>query len=372
MALHGLTIQHILKLIILQFATDENTLYIKIDDDMIYVHEETIPRLVYKRLEYPHPYAISANLIDSPTTAWLHYHTGAIKSYLPEPYPVTRHGRSPPTWKPSHLPPHPDDEQYRNFDWEPTVDTSLINSAIKSDKALYHDFDLPPFPGHRWLPLSQNSTSLLHTPMSRITADPWGPGVHSWALSAQQHYSLLENIESNTLHSYWVAPIPPLGDGLWNMQYTRYNLNFIAVWGRDVVAGAHVRRISGPKKYTPEDPEWNNGLGNAWGNGIVSEMHDDEKNITADMPRAMGRPMVIDVQALAAHFHFHDQEVGMQMTDLLDRWRAYANDRVCAPRNRKGVPGQVGGKGWTERNGGQGWWQCPWVKDSVVATGMKP
>lgn len=122
-----------------------------------------------------------------------------------------------------------------------------------------------------------------------------------------------------------------------------------------------MRRVSGPRDYTPHHPLWRHGLGNEWGNGIVSNLRDDEKNITADMPRALGREMVIDVQALAAHMHFHDQEVGMQMTDLLDRWRAYANKNVRAPRRQKRVPGQEGGGGWTAANGGLGWWKCPWV-----------
>lgn len=196
---------------------------------MVYVHEETIPRLVMKRLEHPHPFAISANLINSPTTSWLDYHTGAIYPYLPEPFPVPRNGRSPPTWRASHLPIHPDDASYQSFNFGPTVDTSLVNSAIPNDAALYRDFDLPPFPGHRWLPLTQNTTSLLHTPMSRGSVDPWGPSVHNWGIAAQQHYSLLQNIENQTLHKYWVAPVAPHGDGLWNQQYTRYNLNFIAV-----------------------------------------------------------------------------------------------------------------------------------------------
>lgn len=330
----------------------------------IFVHEDTIPRIVMKRLEHPHPFAISANLINSPTTSWLHHHTNAIYPYLPEPYPVPRGNKSAATWRASELPIHPKDHEFQNFEFPPTRDTSLVNSAIVSDDELYRSFDYPPFPGHRWLPLTQNTTSLLHTPMSRATVDPWGPSVHSWAIAAQQHYSLLENIENVTLSRYWVAPVPSHGSGLWNMQYTRYNLNFIAVWGKDIVEGASVKRVSGPSDYTPgpQSKGWLTGEGEAWANGLRSEMHDDEKNITADMPRSLGRPLVIDVQALAAHMHFHDQEVGIQLTDLLDRWRAYANERVCAPKRQKRVPGQISGLGWNNETANAGWWKCPWVE----------
>jgi len=256
--------------------------------------------------------------------------------------PIGRGSKSPQTWKPSELPIHPDDSEYQYFDFGPTPDNALINSAIASEEDLWKTFDPAPFPGHRWLPLTQNTTSLLSTPMSRITPDPWGVGVHHWAVAAQQHMSLFQNIENNTLHKYWMTAVPPLGDGLWNMQYTRYNLNFIAVWGRDVRAGAGIYK----------DPK--TGL-------MTSTLFDDEKNITADMPRALGREMMIDTQALVAHMHFHDQEVGIQMTDMLDRYRAFVNDRVCAPARQKSPPGMVGGLGWTEKNGGEGWWRCPWV-----------
>lgn len=322
--------------------------------------------MVYKRIEHPHPFAISANLINSPTTSWLHYHADAVYPYLPEPLPIGRKNASPPTWRASELPRHPHDDQYQSFIFPPTPDESLVNSAMKNDQELYERFARAPFPGHRWLPLSQNSTSLLFTPMSRASLDPWGPSVHHWGLAAQQHYSLLQNIESGTLYKYHVAPSG--GPGLWNMQYTRYNLNFIAVWGRDVAQGIALQRSSGPTHWDSRGPrigetraEWA-AAGRAWASGLSSNMRDDEKNITADMPRALGRPMVIDMHALVAHMHFHDQEPGMQMTDLLDRWRAYANEKVCSPRRQKGVPGQAGGLGWDEGNAGFGWWQCPFVQ----------
>jgi hypothetical protein len=257
---------------------------------------------------------------------------------------------------------HPKDADFLDLEFGPTKDTSIINSAIPNDDTLYKDFSLPPFPGHRWLPLTQNSTSLLYTPMSRGTVDPWGPSVHNWAIAAQQHYSLLQNIENKTLHRYWVAPVPPEGSGMWNTQYSRYNLNFIAIWGRDVTEGAQVRHVC---ETGTHDPKASTGHGHDGihdcRNVVISEMHDDEKNITADIPRASGRPMMIDVQALTAHMHFHDQEVGIQMTDLLDRWRAYVNENVCSVNRQKRVPGQLGGLGWLDSNSGPGWWQCPWI-----------
>nr|POE99353.1 hypothetical protein CFP56_52746 [Quercus suber] len=305
--------------------------------------------MVHRRIDYEQPFAISANIVNSPVTAWMHYRLGAIHPYLPEPAPVRRAPGNPQTWRASELPAHPDDADYMNLQFGRTPIQSIVNSAITDDDMLQRLFQDVPYSGHRWLPLTQNTTSLLYTPISRISTDPWGVGVRNWAVAAQQHYSLLQNIEEDAMHKYWMAAVPPLGEGVFNLQYSRYNLNFIAVWGKDVVEGAKVRQEVIVESNGDEKTK------------IVSEMDDDEKNLTADMPRSLGRPMLIDVQAVVAHMHFHDQEPYMQMTDVLDRWRAYVNDQVCAPNRQKKAPGQLDGLGYTNLNKGNGRWQCPWV-----------
>jgi hypothetical protein len=224
----------------------------------------------------------------------------------------------------------------------PIYTNDLYNSAIPDDDSLQKLFGEAPFPGHRWLPLTQNTTSLLYTPMSRFGDDPWRLGVHLWATAAQQHYSFFQNLEEDVLHRYYMASVPPHGEGLWNTQYIRTNLNFVAVWGKDVREGARVHReFRGGKSV------------------IVSDMNYDEKNMTADIPRTLGRPFVVDVQAIVSHLHFGPSTPMLQMTDLLDRYRAYANEKVCPKDRQKKVPGQHTGLAWPE--GQDGWWQCPWI-----------
>jgi hypothetical protein len=314
------------------------------------MHEDTIPRLVHTRIDHPQPYAISANLINSPITAWMHYHLGAIRPYLPEPAPIPRKHGVKPTWRASELPTHPHDELYQNLALGPITNNDLWNSAIPDEDTFNRVFEEVPFPGHRWLPLTQNTTSLLYTPMSRLGIDVWSMGVHHWSTAAQQHYSLLQNIEEDQLQRYYMASVAPNGDGLYNTQYVRYNLNFLAIWGKDVVLG------SGLKKTTQTDP-----VTGASKTILTSNLRDDEKNMTADIPRALGRPLVIDVQAIASHMHFGPQTPQVQMTDLLDRYRAFANERVCPKDRQKKVPGQPDGLGVPMGNGAPGWWQCPWI-----------
>lgn len=44
--------------------------------------------------------------------------------------------------------------------------------------------------------------------------------------------------------------------------------------------------------------------------------------------------VLVDTHALCAHFHFFTQRE-IASTDLLDRYRAYANENICAATNQK-------------------------------------
>lgn len=62
---------------------------------------------------------------------------------------------------------------------------------------------------------------------------------------------------------------------------------------------------------------------------------DDEQELTVTVPKRLKRPVVIDTRAIVAHLSFFPQFEGIKETDLLDRYRAYANEMVCKPDNRK-------------------------------------
>ncbi|KAK3063937.1 hypothetical protein LTS18_011551 [Coniosporium uncinatum] len=282
-------------------ATDTDTMYIKIDDDITYVHPDTISRLVHTRMDHPRPFAISANLVNSPLMGYLHYHFGAIHPYLPDPNAAPTFAASE-TWRPSQLPRYPIEvpESYKVLDMR------------------------PPYMGHRWLPLANSSgsdihtISLLHSPIGKYDSRMdlhFGTAWKSWAIAVQAHYSLLENLERNQLSRYFFssnlgydhgrgAGESPSSSQLWDMQFTRYNLNFIAVWGRDI------------KEHLPIDD-------------------DDEEAIGVTIPRWTGRPFVIETRALVAHLNFGPQTDGVEQSDVVDRWRAFVNERICEDTNLK-------------------------------------
>lgn len=63
---------------------------------------------------------------------------------------------------------------------------------------------------------------------------------------------------------------------------------------------------------------------------------DDELALTIYKPLAMRRPFVVDTRAVILHYSFGTQFEGVRKTDLLDRWRALANEIACPERNQKG------------------------------------
>ena len=176
--------------------------------------------MVQTRLAHPEAYDVAANIVNSPLTNWLHYRTGAIWPYLPEKRILSEANGIPhitdskESWRASELPP-----------WTGTPDESFIFPEEGTD-----DENLGLEVGQRWLPLPNNAENLLKTPMAVAEYSPFGRGWYKVELAIQQHYSLFENIERDQMGKYWFGN----EEGIWNMQFERYNLNFLAIWGQDV------------------------------------------------------------------------------------------------------------------------------------------
>ncbi|OTA93259.1 hypothetical protein M434DRAFT_73449 [Hypoxylon sp. CO27-5] len=267
-----------------EFAVEKDVMYIKIDDDILYIHHDAIPQLVHTRLAQPHPYAISAQLVNSPVTGLQQHHYGAIHPFLPDPH-HHNHRKAAETWRPSEL------GLYPEAMLPLSGDLRNVNSSYR---------------GHPWLLLtnsSHNTAELTKTPMGAWNQNQgpekiaFGPAWKSWGIAAQQLYSLLYNLERNQMHRYHFGR--PL-----NFEDARYNLNFFAIWGRDVAAGLPIRE-------------------------------DDEEELTSEIPLRLRRPFVIDTRAVVAHQSFFTQREGINQTDLVDRFRAFANENVCAADNLK-------------------------------------
>ncbi|KAI2628303.1 hypothetical protein GGS21DRAFT_236720 [Xylaria nigripes] len=303
-------------------VVEDNTIYVKIDDDIIFIHPDAIPQLVSTRIAEPHPYAVSANLVNSPLTGYKHYDLGAIHPFVPDPNNKPSR-RAAQLWRPS------------DFD---SVSGSEIPGVdeINEEVLNKHVFAEPSYAGHPWLLLEDAGESLLKTPMGVNTlqiptAGPgsiYGAAWRSWMIAAQQQYSLLRNLERNDMWRYHFGTqieypqgvnssadaaaleffdpnhLGPGAEQLFDTQYIRYNLNFIAIWGHDV------------KNALP-----------------IAE--DDEQDITVTIPKRFQRPFVIDTRAVVGHLSFYPQRDGVYQTDLTDRWRAFANNMICAANNQK-------------------------------------
>lgn len=246
-----------------------------------------------------------ANLVNSPETGWLHYHFGAVHSYLPETVPPPEDtdpaALGPKAWRASALPTW---NESGEMSFPVTMDKPDNGDVLNANRP-----EAPPFKGHRWLPLPEpRQPKIYKTPISHSEYNPYGPDWKSWALAAQVHYSLLENIEKDQLHLYhYGSSSPSSSEGVWDMAFGRMNINFMAIWGKDVLDNLP---FDGP---------------------------DDEHELSVGIPTKLGRPVLVNTHAVAAHFSFRTQHE-LYDTDLLARYRAYANEMVCTKDNQIPIP----------------------------------
>lgn len=268
-------------------VTDPDAIYVKIDDDVIYFSDNTISSVVKRIIDNPHFFAVSANVVNNPALSWVHSHMGVYYPYWPE---MKKPWTSPPenSWRASELP---------------------VYSGPKSGpKDFAIDGSTPaPFKNHRWLPVAlpkgESTYDISDYPVSTATYNAHGPSLQNWALAAQVHYSFLQHLEQNDTHRYKFD--------MWDYAYDRLSINFIAIRGRDVI------------------------------DCFPFPQHDDEDYLTVKRPKELGRRVVMDGTGIAVHFAFgpqykaHDRH-GLADTDLLSRYRAYAEEMVCG-KPREGV-----------------------------------
>ncbi|KAL6721411.1 hypothetical protein ACLMJK_000514 [Lecanora helva] len=291
-----------------EHGVDHENMFIKIDDDIVFFNDEAIPDIVFSKLKHPHSLDVVANLVNSPETGWLHYRFGAIHAYLPElepPQNPSADSKGPIAWRASKLP-----------EWKGD-DMSFPVKGVRAGKdddssVLPPDAEgAAPFEGHRWLPLpggANKDQELWRTPMKESSYDPNGPDWGSWSLGAQAHYSFLENLEKDNLKIYHYGHgVDQDREGIWNMAYARMNINFMAIWGKDVL------------------------------DNLPFDSPDDEHELSVGVNQKVRRPLLVNTHAIAAHFSFRSQHE-MYQTDLLDRYRAYANEMICTKDNQIKIP----------------------------------
>ncbi|KAM0501541.1 hypothetical protein ACHAP8_004529 [Fusarium lateritium] len=254
---------------------EDDVMYVKIDDDIVFMEDSVIPSIVKKKIDHPEYYIVSANVINQPLLSWVHWNIGAIRPYLPE---VDTSGKAVPfaasdpsneEWSSLHLPPWNGPESFSIQEWDP--------EGIK----------------HRWLPLDKGGEDhvLDTTPIEATEYDPMGRGWTEWTIGAQEHFSFFENLVKNKLSAYKFDT--------WDFQYERMGIQFVALLGRDINRAKPIEA-------------------------------DDENHFSCIMPRILGRHAVADGRGVVAHYSFGSQRAGMDQTDVLDRYRSFASNHICA------------------------------------------
>ncbi|KFA46078.1 hypothetical protein S40293_07747 [Stachybotrys chartarum IBT 40293] len=251
---------------------EDDVLYIKMDDDIVFVEDSAIPSLIQTKISRPDTFVVSANVVNQPMISWIHWNLGAIKPYLPD---LAKHYTKPAAgqsidWRTSVLPAWEGPEEFDALWWEP-----------------------PEGRKHRWLPArGRTHHALDYTPISHTEYQPLGAGWYDWKIGAQEHLSFFENLEKNELWRYKFHT--------WDFQYNRMGIQFVALMGKDI------------NSAKPIDD-------------------DDEQHFAVTMPQSLGRHAVADGRGVVAHYSFNIQfEPGMRTTDILERYRAFAEESICA------------------------------------------
>ncbi|TID23135.1 hypothetical protein E2P81_ATG02252 [Venturia nashicola] len=259
------------------------TMYIKIDDDIVFIEDTTIPTLVESRLSHPERFIVSANIMNQPSLSWVHQHLGVVRPYLPELKP-------PDDWNTSRIVNYTDYSFQTSGNWRASeLPWWEGPSNFDYTKFFRHRPD-GAFPGHRWLPVPYRENA-DGTPIQETSYDAFSKGLWNWYIAAQEHYSFFEHLENNDLYKYKFPS--------WDYNYKRMGIQFVAMMGDDINAGK------------PIDQE------------------DDEFYFSEVMPMKTGRHGIVDGRAIAAHYSFQPQREGIAATDILDRYRAYAQEHIC-------------------------------------------
>ncbi|EXJ78878.1 hypothetical protein A1O1_09280 [Capronia coronata CBS 617.96] len=259
-----------------------NTYCVKIDDDIVFMEDNAIQALVQRKIENAQYLIVSANVLNQPDLSWVHYQLDTARPYLPE------------LQKPVDF---VDDDRRFMVDWRP----STLPVWEGPEDLNFSATDPAPFNGHRWLPVPGGD--IENTPIAALGRSRGSEhvknhtGYISWTVAAQAHYSFLENLEQKRLQRYKFD--------IWNSRYEARSIHFIAFSGDD----ATIHPVQG------YDDIW-------W---------------TSTLPSKLRRPAVVDGTAMVVHFgtHLQTQSLGgnpgpgLRETDLLRRYRSYANEFIC-------------------------------------------
>ena len=61
-----------------QSCTDENTVYLRLDDDICYIDKQAIPRIINFRLQNPEPFLVYGNIVNNAICSYIQQQRGVI------------------------------------------------------------------------------------------------------------------------------------------------------------------------------------------------------------------------------------------------------------------------------------------------------
>lgn len=263
-----------------------DTVYVKIDDDVVWIADDAIPRMVVRKLRQTDYVFVSASVINSPLMSKVHHDSGAYHAYLPA------HNTSTDNKLLQRL---ARDKEEGRTRWE--VDQYPMWNGPDEYSLSHTDLYNGHFPVWLRLPNSE----IQRTPIAGIEYAAWGPGWNSWSIAAQSHLSLLENLYNGTTKFYFQN----LEDEVWFTKYDRLSINLIAVWSNDIL------------------------------DNLPNESFDDEEWLSLTLPQKLQKNVAVETRALASHFSFGAQK-DVETTDLLARYADYTRNVACLKKEHFG------------------------------------
>ena len=138
-----------------------------VDDDIVYIGENTIADLVEYKVTHPEHLFVSANIINHPRLQAIHNAKMTNHPFAPEH--VRRNLTNGTDWRISHLP----------------------TSPIQNFSTIHDDWNPPPKYKHRWLPM--RSANRDDTPLrDGLNCS----GLPQWQCGVLAHYSFFQNLET--------------------------------------------------------------------------------------------------------------------------------------------------------------------------------
>ncbi|EED13626.1 conserved hypothetical protein [Talaromyces stipitatus ATCC 10500] len=266
--------------------TEPDTIYVKMDDDIVFIDQSAIPRVVMTLINNPRALLVSSNVVNNPALGWVHYHMGAVHPYVPEVRPDSDNlaTKENGVWRASDLP------SWSGAEWEmPELDHFF---------SLFGVNDRANVPVHRWIP-TRDLSLLYKTPVAKSEYNAFGNNLLFWPLAAQAHYSLLQNIEEKRLGRYFmVHGSDEEAVSTWDMRGSRISINFMVIKGKDII------------------------------DNLPNLKGDDENQLTVELPASLNRAVLVETTSVVAHFSFGPQK-NLAKTDILARYHNYANQNIC-------------------------------------------